>query len=319
MLSEDAAKGIFREFDRSDRSVGEIWGLIQDRHDDPDDDLYLRFSSGLAPHMDSANRLIRVAPIGAILANLDRARSAEIELIESELNRFKPHVDADPRNRGLLDNCEEELHELFDEAADTQLRTGFGGFLHGEMSWLEVRLTTNIKLSGLASGIPTFCTTSSSRHREAEIFASRTGAADRARDILGLAPFDNTYRDSVVALGAMAFDATDLDGEPAITRPSVADLVDGKRFKGTFGELERETDVWGRAVDLETISSERPHRGGREVVVAASQPESLFIAFLGYLRLPRRDVYTDPACDDGFEALCLRGRSREDFMKILCE
>ena len=318
VLSEDAARKILSEFDRTDRTVAQIWGLIQNRHDDPTDDFNIWFASELAPLVDPTTRLVRVAPLGAILARLDRSRSGEIELIQAELNRLKPLVDGDPRNQTLLDDCEQQLHELFDGAADAQHRAGLEGFGLGAMSWLNVSLTTNIKLSTTAEGIPTFCTTSSARHRELEIFASRGGAADRARDILGLAPFDNTYNDSVVAFGAMAFSPKDLEGQPAFARPTMADLVDRKRFKGVYGELSGATDFWGRAVDLGSVATGRPHRGGREVVVAARRPTALHVAFLGYLRLPRSDVYVDRTCDTSFENLLTRGRTKDQFMNIVC-
>ena len=309
VLSEETSGNILREFDRCDKTVPQICGLIPDK---------LWFASELTPHVDHATRLIRVAPLGAILAGVDKSLSGEVRLIEAELNRFKPRVDAAPNNLDLLDEYEQELHELFDTAADEQRRAGIAVFSHGEMSWLNVNFSTNVKLSSTAAGNPTFCTTSSARHREAEIFTNRAGAADRARNILGLASFDNTRNNSVVTFGAMAFSWEDLEGMPVLARPSVADLIDQKRFKGVFGDLAGATDYWGRALDLATMENGRPHRGGREVVVAASRPTTLHIAFLGYLRLPRGDVYNNPECDIRFEELCLRGRTKDDFMSIVC-
>ena len=260
-----------------------------------------------------------MAPLGAVLSGVDKSLSGEVRLIEAELNRFKPRVDAAPNNQDLLDEYEQELHELFDTAADEQRRAGIAIYSHGEMSWLNVNFSTNVKLSSTATGNPTFCTTSSARHREAEIFTNRAGAADRARDILGLASFDNTHDSSVVAFGAMAFAWEDLQGTPVLARPSVADLIDRKRFKGVFGDLTEATDYWGRALDLATMENGRPHRGGQEIVVAASRPTTLHIAFLGYLRLPRCDVYNNHVCDAHFEELCLRGRTKSDFMSCVCK
>ena len=49
----------------------------------------------------------------------------------------------------------------------------------------------------------------------------------------------------VVAFGAMAFAWENLEGMPVLARPSVADLIDRKRFKGVFGGLAGATDYWG--------------------------------------------------------------------------
>ena len=115
----------------------------------------------------------------------------------------------------------------------------------------------------------------------------------------------------------MAFSVGDLEGTPAVARPSVADLVDGKRFRGVFGELDGVTASMGRACDLATLANGRPHRGGREIVVAASRPKKAYVAFLGYVRLPRKDVYIEPNCDEWFEAQCLRGRAKADLVNVL--
>lgn len=316
VLSKVVVQEILQHFDRDDMSADEIWGVIQGHHDAGT--MNIRFASSLAPTKDNMKGLIRVAPMGAILDNVDKVTSSEVRLIESRMSRFASRINSKPKDTKFLDDCEEELHQLFEEAAVDQHRSGIPTFTHGDLSWINVALKSNIKLSSLKAGNPAFCTTSSLKCREGEIFKNRGGSADRARDILGLAPFDNTYRRSVVAFGAMAFDIEDLEGAPRFARPSVADMVDSKRFKGVFGELSGKTDVWGRAVDLAKIGQARPHRGGREVVVEASRPRSLHVAFLGYVRLPRGDVYSDAKFDQGFEILCMRGRKKDDFMKILC-
>lgn len=325
VVDEKLAQQIIDELNHSNiATIHDFWNLVGVVASPPSIPLQ---ASDYCPDSVDYQTLIRISPMKNIFDAVNLESCPSLDYIKEIFNGHRSFLEGEfySLNRAEQDEklkeYEDDLFSDFDAAVDLEESHGKPTWKHGAHPWIGCTLNTNIKLNDEHLHYPTFCTSTSKDHTEYEMFKNRTLSADMARDLLGLAFFDNTRLGSLVALGAISFDYKDFNSlpQPKVTRPTVVDMVDEKRFKGAFGTMRSKSDGWGRAVDLSKIGAERPHRGGRELVLQAQKISNVRVTFLGYLRLPRNDTYHgNDDLDMQFLNDCLRGRTSIELMNELC-
>lgn len=150
---------------------------------------------------------------------------------------------------------------------------------------------------------------------ESGCWTDRTRWAERAdltRDILGLVHFGSSWRVPLtwepVLLAVYVVPSSAIPAGTAYGRPNALDAGKGRRYRACFGKKTGMTDEWGRTINLDRFMGARPHRGGREIIVADFVPsDAIRFGILGIAMVPRGDF--EGVHDDAFANLLMGKRS----------
>jgi hypothetical protein len=109
--------------------------------------------------------------------------------------------------------------------------------------------------------------------------------ADTARENLGLVHISRKPDKPPPILVALEIDKSDIPSPPGLWRPTQIDAEAHTRFRGAYGDLQKNATGWGRAIHLHKLSDRNGELGAPEAVTLNFRPERARLWYLGYPRL----------------------------------
>lgn len=256
----------------------------------------LHFASNVGPADAGEVLLLRVAPMGIILNNIQP---------ENDVNSKKRfgRAKATLRSMGNLKMSDAKFMEfenrfltfLFEKEETAQI------FVNWDLgtSWRpQLYANGHLRMQTIGfrkkDGRPVFFAPAD---RCVDFLKTGNGvsaSADTLRDKLGLDYLGKSYKDHRVILGWYCFRLKQLSDSTS-KRPTPFDNTSRTRFKAVYGDFGKIRGSMGRTADLSKIGVDDSIEGPPEIVcpneVLKLDENEVFFGYLGSLNVPRNDTY----------------------------